>query len=113
MMPGAMKEAELRAHAKCSLCRGPILQTRLPLFYRFTIDRFGIDLRAVARQTGLAVMLGGRGDLAHAMGPNEDMAKPMIDTVVLTVCETCAMGDDVMRVTAAALDSAAASEVPT
>lgn len=83
-----MKEAELRTHATCSLCRNPIGHTRLPLFWKVTIERFGIDLQAVQRQHGLGLMIGA--PLAAVMGPDETMARPVMEPKVLTVCETCA-----------------------
>lgn len=83
-----MKEAELRKHTTCSLCHKPIGHTKLPLFFRVTVERFGIDVTAVQRQAGLGFMLGP--DLASVMGPDETMAKPVMDPKVLTVCETCA-----------------------
>lgn len=87
-----MKESELRKHATCSLCRQPILASGLPLFYRVTIERFGVDVGAVQRQHGLGMMLGGA--LAMHMGPDEDMAKPIGEPVVLTVCEPCSINND-------------------
>jgi hypothetical protein len=83
-----MKEAELRQHATCSLCKKPIGHTRLPLFWKVTVERFGVDLQAVQRQHGLALMIGA--PLASVMGPDETMAKPVMDPKVLTVCEGCA-----------------------
>lgn len=98
-----MKERELRQHAYCSLCRNPIGHTGLPLFWRVTIERFGVEMGAVQRQSGFAMMLGSA-DLAAAMGPDEDMAKPVHEPIVLTVCETCAVECD--------LPVAALAEVP-
>ena len=37
-----MKEKELRKHTTCSLCRGKIMAGGIPLFYRVTIERFGV-----------------------------------------------------------------------
>lgn len=85
-----MNEAELRKHARCSLCAQPIGHTALPMFWRVTIEHFGIDMGAVRRQSGLAMMLGDAG-LAAVMGPDEDMAKPMMQPATLTVCESCAV----------------------
>lgn len=85
-----VKEAELRKHCTCSLCGKKVGETGLPLFWRLTVDRFGVDMRAVQRQTGLAMMLGSP-VLAGVMGPDEDMAKPVMQPVVLTICETCAV----------------------
>jgi hypothetical protein len=86
-----MKERELRRYANCSLCGKPIGHTHLPLFWRVSIERFGIDMGATGRQMGLTAMLGGSARLAMAMGADEDMAKPMMEKVTLSVCEHCAM----------------------
>lgn len=83
-----MKERELRQHATCSLCNKAIGHTRLPFFWRVKIERFGIDLAAAQRQQGLGLMIGA--PLAMIMGPDEDLAKPVMEPVTLTVCETCA-----------------------
>jgi len=84
-----MREAELRKHAVCSLCGKKIMHTGLPLFWRVTIERFGVDLAAARRQDGLAAMLGGHALLAQVMGQDEVMAKAIMDPAVLTVCERC------------------------
>jgi hypothetical protein len=83
-----MKEAELRRHATCSLCGNKVMAQGMPLFWRVTVERFGIKADPVERQTGLAMMLGSA-QLASAMGPDEDMAEPIMEPVVLTVCESC------------------------
>ena len=85
-----MKEGELRKHSTCSLCKQKIGKSGLPLFYRLTIERFGVKMDAVERQTGLAMMLGGNGFLAGVMGPDEDMAMPLMDKLTLVICELCA-----------------------
>ena len=84
-----MKEAELRKHATCSMCGGKVLAAGMPLFWRVTVERFGIDLRAVQRQQGLTMMLGGSAAIASAMGADEDMAIPIGDAETVTVCEPC------------------------
>lgn len=87
-----MKELELRAHATCSICRQKIGASGLPLFYRLTVERFGVKLDAVRRQAGLEMMLGGHVAIAQAMGPDEEMAMPVMDRLVLVVCESCSTG---------------------
>jgi hypothetical protein len=82
-----MKESELRKHADCNLCGDKIGSTGLPFFYVVSIERFGIDLQAVRRQTGFGMMMGAQ--LAMVMGPDEDMAKPLMEKQVITVCENC------------------------
>lgn len=85
-----MKENELRKHGKCSLCHKGIMHTGLPLFYRVKIERFGVDIQAAKRQDGLAAMLGSS-VIANIMGPDNDLAKPVMDPVILTVCESCSV----------------------
>ena len=83
-----MKENELRESAKCGVCGNFFGHTGIPLFWRITVERFGIDMKAVQRQDGLAQLLGGS-QLANIMGTDEDMTKPMMDPVKVTICEDC------------------------
>lgn len=85
-----MKERKLREHATCSLCKQKIGHTGLPLFWIVRIERHRIDMGAVRRQTGLAMMLGNAA-IAEVMGPDEDMTTPAMEPATLTVCETCAV----------------------
>jgi len=62
-----VKENELRKHLKCSCCDKPIAHTGLPIFWKVTVERHGIDTTAVARQQGLSVFLGSP-QLANVMG---------------------------------------------
>jgi hypothetical protein len=90
-MEYAMKETELRECAECAKCHKKIGETGLPLFWRVTIERFGVDLNAVRRQDGLTAMLSGHAGLAAVMGPDEDIAVRLMDPVKATICESCAM----------------------
>lgn len=85
-----MKADELRKASTCCRCRKPIGHTGLPLFWRVSIERFGVDLQAVRRQSGLEMMLGSV-PLAAAMGPDEEVASPVMEKVTVTVCEDCAL----------------------
>jgi hypothetical protein len=84
-----MREGELRKHAVCTLCGKKVMHTGLPLFYRVTAERFGIDLQAAKRQDGLAQFLGGHVGLAQIMGPDEVMSKAVMEPAVATACEAC------------------------
>lgn len=84
----AMKETELRAHSTCSICKRPVMHTCLPLFWTLRVVRYGIDIAAVNRQTALATLLGGSAQLAMAIGPDEDMALPIL-TATVVLCEQC------------------------
>jgi hypothetical protein len=91
-----MKRAELLTHAKCHLCNKPIGHSGLPLFWKVTVERYGVDLRAVQRQDALGTFVGSQ-ILGAVMGPDEDLAKPMMDKpAIATVCETCGTGKEVM-----------------
>ena len=87
-----MKEDELRSVAKCANCGRLFGQTGYPTFYRVKIERYIVDLRAVRRQDGLAMMLGSS-TLASVMGPDEDLAKPVMEPVTITICEQCSQHD--------------------
>lgn len=84
-----MKEKELREHTDCTLCKKPIGKTGMPLFWVVELQRFGLDLNALQRNAGLAMQLGSV-QLAEVMGPNEDLAKPIMEKKKITVCEDCA-----------------------
>lgn len=86
-----MKERELRQHATCSVCKQPIGKSGVPLFWTVTVNRYGLHADAIRRQTGLGMMLGA--PLAAVMGPDEDMATPVMEPVTLTMCEPCALGE--------------------
>jgi hypothetical protein len=88
-----MKEAELRKHAVCSICKKKIGHTGVPLFWTVDIKRHGIKMPAVRRQDGLTALLNGHAALSHALGPNEEMTK-VIASAALTVCEECAFEED-------------------
>lgn len=82
-----MKQRELH---KCCLCGKGVMHAHDVSFFRVQIERFVIDLGAVQRQHGLEQMLGGHAGIAAAMGPDEDVAKPLDRVNNAIVCEPCA-----------------------
>lgn len=85
-----MKLSEIK---KCAKCGKGVMHAGLPLFWRVTIERFGIDKAAVDRRAGLETFFGGGragAALAGVMGTDEDIAKPVMDKVELILCEDCA-----------------------
>ena len=50
-----MKQSELQ---KCIVCGKGVMHTGIPLFYKVTFSRMGIDMGAVQRQNGLEQMMG-------------------------------------------------------
>lgn len=87
-----MKATELKKHATCSLCRNPILSSGLPLFWRVTIEHLAVDIGAVNRQYRLGKMLGSH-TLAATIGPDKDVAKPIVDQTQITVCQHCSLAN--------------------
>lgn len=76
----------------CAFCGRTMLQTGLPIFYRFTVQQCGIDASAVRERIALAMMLGG-GDtgmaLSGAMGGHQ---KPVVvmSSGERNICMSCA-----------------------
>jgi len=90
-----MREKELREAAECVLCKKGIGHTGLPLFWRVRIERYGLEVGALQRQSGLETFFGGHVALAQVMGADEEMAKKM-SSKEITLCETCAMSQVVI-----------------
>lgn len=82
-----MKEKDLRP---CDICRKPLGHSGVPLFYRVRIEIMGLDLGAIRRQIGLGMMIGNAA-IARVMGPDEDMAKPVVPAEDLILCRECAL----------------------
>lgn len=97
-----MKHEELR---HCAICKQGVMHSNNPLFWRVTLERFMVDCKAVRQQVGLEMMLG-NAQLAHVMGPNHDIAKPVMKSITITVCEACANQEHLL------LDLAVASTQP-
>lgn len=87
----AMKQTDFKP---CACCGKGVMHTGLPLFYRVTIERMGVDSQAVQRQHGLEMMLGGQAKIAHVMGENADMGLPIGAARKGLLCEKCASNLD-------------------
>lgn len=83
-----MKMSDMKPYLTCSQCGGPTLQP-LPIFYRVTVERIGVDANAVGRMVGLAQFLGSD-RLAEVMGPDLEVTRQLLAPVELVVCEGCA-----------------------
>jgi len=92
-----MKESELREPADCSICNQKILHTGIPMFWTMRIERHGVLINAVKRQSGLEMMLGDNVAIAQAMGPDEEMTKSFLGPVDITLCEDCAMENSIVE----------------
>lgn len=87
-----MKERELRELTQCCVCEEHVFGPgKLPIFITAAIAQHGLDVGAVQRQQGLAMMLGGNGALAMHMGPNEEMTQTIMEETNVSFCHRCAM----------------------
>lgn len=84
-----MKEKELRECAICAVCGKKICACGIPVFYRLTVARYGVNAKAIRRQAGLEMVLGGNAVLAQAMGPDEEMTTTLVEPNTITVCDAC------------------------
>lgn len=75
---------------KCAYCKKGVAHCNGLLFYQVSIQRMGIDQRAIQRRTGLEMMLGSP-TLAEVMGPDEEFVQPVGNKLELWVCDDCAM----------------------
>ncbi len=82
----AMKAAEIQP---CALCGKGVMATGLPLFWRVTCERLGVDRRAVEQVAGLELLVGNVA-IARALGPDPDIAAPLGAPRSVLVCEACA-----------------------
>lgn len=81
-----MKSDELRP---CALCGHGVGHTGLPLFWRVTTERFGIERHAVNQAAGMEQIFGGAVALARVCS-DPDIAAPIGEQRTLLVCEACA-----------------------
>lgn len=83
-----MKGKELRSIAVCASCGNKIGASGIPVFTRIRIQRFGLNLKALQEQDGLAAAVGST-IVAQAMGSDQDMAMSLTDEVLASICSGC------------------------
>jgi hypothetical protein len=74
----------------CHLCGKGVMHAGHPLFLRISVDRLGIDAKAVQRAHGMELMMGGNALLANIMGPDEDLTKVIDGRHDMLICIRCA-----------------------
>lgn len=82
-----MKAKDLRP---CDGCGDVLTSNGVPMFYRARVETMGVNINAVRRQVGLGMMIGNAA-IARVMGPDEDMAKPVVPAEDLILCRECAL----------------------
>lgn len=80
-----MKAGDFRP---CALCGKGVMHTRIPLFYRVTIQRMGIDARAVREANAMEKFFEGHIGIARAFS-DPDIAKPITEQQTVLICESC------------------------
>jgi hypothetical protein len=73
----------------CDRCSKKVTDSGLPLFWRVTVDRHGIDAAALQRAVGLEMLVGQ--PLASVMGPDEELTKQLMEPRELILCEPCGL----------------------
>lgn len=91
-----IKQSRIR---KCGMCGRGIMECGSQIFYIVEVKQCILDLRAIARQNGLEMMLGGNAAIANAMGPNEDLAKEMF-AEEKWICFDCSLKNTMVAVLA-------------
>lgn len=81
-----LKAADLRP---CALCGQGVMHTGVPLFWRISLQRMGVDRLAVQQAAGMETFFGGALALARVFS-DPDIANPFGEGRTILVCEACA-----------------------
>jgi hypothetical protein len=80
----------------CPMCGKSVMHTGLPLVWKITMHRLGLDVRALRREQGLEMMMGGSAPLARAFSPNNEFGKEIEKPITVMVCEPCALDQSIV-----------------
>lgn len=83
-----MKQRDLE---KCRLCGRGMMHRNDIVFYRIKLDTMGIQADAVRQMHGMEMMMGAAAPLAQIMGPDPDIAKPVVESPAFLICMPCMM----------------------
>lgn len=76
----------------CAICgKGLMHANPTGIFWRISAERLIIDQRAVQREHGLEMMMGGNAAIAAALSPERTFAQSFGETQRFLVCEPCAL----------------------
>lgn len=73
----------------CEICGKGMMHAGTPLFLRITVERLGVNRRAVERAAGMEMMMGGNALLANIMGADEDLATVIDGKKNMLICQPC------------------------
>jgi hypothetical protein len=80
----------------CPMCGKGLMHNGLPLAWKITMHRLGIDVNAVRREQGLEMLMGGSVALARAFSPNSEFGLEIEKPITVMVCEPCALDDRIV-----------------
>lgn len=83
----------------CPLCKRGLMHNGVPLVWKLTVERVGIDARAVQKQAGLEQMMGGNVAIAEVFSPVADYGVGLGGPVAVVICEECALKNEVVIAT--------------
>lgn len=78
----------------CPLCGKGLMHSGVPLAWRVSVQRIGIDLRKVQRQSGLEQMMGNVA-IASVFAPESEYGVKIDDPVTMVICEPCALANPI------------------
>lgn len=73
----------------CHICGKGVMHNGNPLFLRITVERLGVDRKAIDRAHGMELFMGGNAMLANIMGADEDLAKVIDGNRDMLICNEC------------------------
>lgn len=85
-MGGGLKRMEIQ---KCRICERGVMHSNQFTFYKVSVEHHAVDIQAVIKAQAMEQTMGSP-VLAHAMGPDEDLSKPVDRPEVFLVCMECA-----------------------
>ena len=84
-----LKERDLRKICTCCICKKGVLHTEIPLFWHVKVSRYVVSMKAINRQAGMEMFMGGNVALAQVFSADEDMAERIGDEATISFCEDC------------------------
>ena len=78
----------------CSACGHGLMRNGLPLVWRVTVERIGIDARMVKRQAALETLVGSPA-IASVMTDVSDFGVKIAGPITMIVCEECALKNEI------------------
>lgn len=86
-----LAELKHRDIENCKVCEHGVAHDNQLIFYRVTIETYGLEIQNIQRAAGLEQVLDGHALLANIMGPDAAVATRVHDPEPKLVCLSCLM----------------------